>query len=217
MPHTLVHPHQPCDFLVLLTGFEPQVIESGVRCSTSFWATPSPMLLSFVSCIRLLLYWRQPMLKMGTLLCLTVQIKKCSYLTLSRGLQKHSSDPLPPPPQPPFAIHSPPPKESHVPSHFQIYGRTPRQQCQNLHLDEGGHLMKEEEEPLVCLDFFSLKFSVCCFKVLSDWKHDYISIDDPACTCAHVCVPQETIKVIIKLGTVTVSDMRMHHVLIIFT
>ena len=36
--------------------------------------------------------------------------------------------------------------ESHVPSHFRIYGRTPRQQCQNLQLDEGGNLMKEEEE-----------------------------------------------------------------------
>ena len=37
------------------------------------------------------------------------------------------------------------------------------------------------------------------------------------CVCVYVC-PSETIKVnIIKLGAVTTSDMRMHHVLIILT
>ena len=73
--------------------------------------------------------------------------------------------------------------------------------------------------------------SFCCLQSLLTLK--WFKVDDPEslCVCVHACVcvcvcvclsltsdSLETVKVIfIKFGTVTASDMRMHHMLIILT
>ena len=64
--------------------------------------------------------------------------------------------------------------------------------------------------------YLNVMMSVCP-AVAKTWHFDDDDADaDVVITCVRVC-PLQTVDVIVKLGTVTASDMRMRHVLIIST
>ena len=81
--------------------------------------------------------------------------------------------------------------------------------------------MQHNNIPFVHLySIFNLRLFLSIYFVLSErLTLKKYKIEDPeSCVCVCVCVCDlETIKVVIKFGRVTASNMRMHHVLIILT